>query len=255
MGASRASTAEAPPSRKAPRDSDEPTVDPDTGISTNGPAVTPLAAPHAARETAATGGATPTDMAGQQLAAGVADRQLDLAKQGAWLDSLSRDIASAAAPTGTVRFQVSPQNLAPVSVELRRGEDGSAVTLTTNDETTRSILSDARPQLIAEARAHGLTIADAQVDLGSSTSGSGGGSQPDSQARQESRSSHQAQNSAFSAQTGAGGDNGRQAQTRSQPLPEYRANTTRADRAPTADAMASGVATSPTARASDARYA
>jgi flagellar hook-length control protein FliK len=257
QSASRPETPAVAP-HKASHDGDDDgdaSTDADAGATATNGITTLQATPTAAREGHSATTSTVADMAGQQLAAGAADRQLDLAKQGAWLDGLARDIASAGDSSGTLKFQVAPQNLGPVSVEVRRGDDGSAVTITASDEAARAILSDAKPQLIAEARAQGLNIANAQVDLGSSTSGSGGGQQPDSQQQQRGGSSHQPQNSGFSAQTGAGGDSGRQSQTRSQPLSDYRATTTRADRASTVDAAASAGTASAPARRTDARYA
>lgn len=197
------------------------------------------------------------DGAGQQLAAATTDRQLDLARQGAWLDGIAHDISAAGASSGTVRFEVAPQHLGTVSVELRRDDSGAAVTLTAGSEAARSILTDATPQLLAEARAHGLHIASAQVDVGTGNAGSGSNSSADSQGRPsggQSDGHHAAsQNSSFSAQTGMGSDTGRQSQTRSQPLPEYRSGSARTDGGSAGGAKAS-VATS-SARSPDARYA
>lgn len=197
------------------------------------------------------------DVAGQQLSATSTDRQLDLARQGAWLDGISHDIAAAGASTGTVRFEIAPQHLGSVGVELKRDDNGASVTLTTGSEATRAILSDATPQLVAEARAHGLHIANAQVDVGTGNPGSGGQSSPDSQGRpsngQPDGRHAASQNTGFSTQTGTGGDSSRQSQTRSQPLPEYRSVTTRTDRGSAGEAKASVAVSS--ARASDARYA
>jgi len=197
------------------------------------------------------------DGAGQQLAAATTDRQLDLARQGAWLDGISHDIAAAGASSGTVRFEVAPQHLGTVSVELRRDDGGAAVTLTTGSEAARSILTDATPQLLAEARAHGLHIASAQVDVGTGNAGSGGNPSADSQGRpsggQPDGRHAASQDTGFSTQTGTGGEAGRQSQTRSQPLPEYRSGSARTDRGPAGEAKAPAAASS--ARSPDARYA
>ncbi len=219
---------------------------------------TPVAAPLiASGDKMAPASSSIIDGAGQQLAAATTDRQLDLARQGAWLDGIAHDISAAGASTGTVRFEVAPQHLGTVSVELRRDDSGAAVTLTAGSEAARSALSDATPQLLAEARAHGLHIANAQVDVGSGKAGSGGNPSPDSQGRSsggQPDGRHAAsQNSGFSAQTGMGSDTGRQSQTRSQPLPDYRSGSARADCGPAGEAKASVEATS--VRSPDARYA
>ena len=197
------------------------------------------------------------DGAGQQLAAATTDRQLDLARQGAWLDGIAHDIATAGASSGTVRFEVAPQHLGTVSVELKRDDGGAAVTLTAGSEAVRSILTDATPQLLAEARAHGLHIANAQVDVGSGNAGSHGNPSPNSQGRPsggQADGRHAAsQNTSFSTQTGTGSETGRQSQTRSQPLPEYQSGSARTERGAAGGAKASAAASS--VNPSDARYA
>jgi flagellar hook-length control protein FliK len=149
--------------------------------------------------------------ASQQLANGGADRQLDLAKQGAWLDGLARDIASTGDSSSTLRFQVAPQHLGTVQVEMMRGADGAAVTLTASSESARTMLADARPQLVAEAKAQGIHITNAQVDVSTDSRQSGSGAQP------EQRHDPRGQ-TGFSSQMGSGGNDNGRSQTRSQPI-------------------------------------
>ncbi|WP_019833821.1 flagellar hook-length control protein FliK [Sphingomonas sp. PR090111-T3T-6A] len=237
--------APAAPARKAAKEDDD-AIDPDLDPKA---APAPAGAHVAAAPKSAT--VTPADNAGQVLAAGTADRQLDLAKQGAWLDGLARDIASTGASTSTVRFQVSPEHLGTVQVEMKRGDDGSAVTLTATSEASRVALADARPQLIAEARAHGIHIANAQVDVGTGDTGSNRDSQPQSSSHQhDSRNQAMAGNGGFSGGTGSGGSAGNRSQTRSQPLPEYQSGPTRTVRGGT-----TGQAPAPKPTPADARYA
>ena len=96
---------------------------------------------------------------------------LDLAKDTQWLDSLARDIARAANSESHMRFQLSPEHLGTLKVELLNGSNGTSVKLTTETEAARQILADAQPKLVAEARAQGLRISEAEVNLG----GQGGG--------------------------------------------------------------------------------
>jgi flagellar hook-length control protein FliK len=170
---------------------------------------TPIAAP-TSPTLAKNSTTTPIPDAGQSLAAGGADRQLDLAKDSAWLDGLSRDIASTGDAKGTLRFGLSPQRLGDIQVEMKRGDDGAAITLTTGNAATQAILTDAKPQLLADARAHGLHISDARVDLG------GGATNGDSGQRSQAR----ADTSATTTQQGGGGESGRHAQQRAQAEPE-----------------------------------
>jgi flagellar hook-length control protein FliK len=241
--------APAAPARKVLRDDDraaddaDPDIDPQAASAPAGAHVAPAAKSSTV---------TPADNAGQVLAAGTADRHLDLAKQGAWLDGLARDIATTGASTGTVRFEVSPQHLGTVQVELKRGDDGSAVTLTATSEASRVALSDARPQLIAEARAHGIHISNAQVDVGTGDTGSNRDSQSQPSSRQsDSRGEHAAGNGGFSTQTGNGGNMGQRSQTRSQPLGEYQNGATRTGRG----GAASNAPTPAAVAAADTRYA
>jgi flagellar hook-length control protein FliK len=91
---------------------------------------------------------------------------LDLAKDGAWLDRLARDIARTANHDAQLRFQLNPEHLGSLRVELANTADGTAIRLSADTEAARAILADAQPRLIAEARAQGLRISEAQVDLG-----------------------------------------------------------------------------------------
>jgi flagellar hook-length control protein FliK len=186
-------------------------VDRDDAVSVASDALptTPIAAP-TSPTLAANSTTTPIADAGQSLATGGADRQLDLAKDSAWLDGLSRDIASTGDAKGTLRFGLSPQRLGDIQVEMKRGDDGAAITLTTGNVATQAILTDAKPQLLADARAHGLHISDARVDLG------GGATNGDSGQHSQAR----ADASATTTQQGGGGESGRHAQQRAQAEPE-----------------------------------
>lgn len=164
----------------------------------------------------------PQPGASQQLADGAADRQLDLAKQGAWLDGLARDIAFTGDTSSTLRFQVAPQHLGTVQVEMTRGVEGAAVTLTASSESSRQMLADARPQLVAEAKAQGIHIANAQVDVSADSRQPGSGAQPEQ--RHEPRGQ-----TSFSSQMGSGGNDNGRSQTRSQPIAVNQSSDGRAD--------------------------
>jgi flagellar hook-length control protein FliK len=104
----------------------------------------------------------------RETAAPAPDRALDLAGDAAWLDRLARDIAQAAGNEGTIRFRLHPQTLGHLRVELSQGDHGTSVRLTADTEQARSILADAQPRLVAEARAQGVRIAESHVDLSGS---------------------------------------------------------------------------------------
>lgn len=95
------------------------------------------------------------------------ERQLDLAQDGEWLDQLASDISEAAAGEGkSLRFRLNPETLGTLRVEIAQDRQGAAIRLTADTEAARSVIADAQPRLLAEARAHGLRISEAHVDLG-----------------------------------------------------------------------------------------
>jgi flagellar hook-length control protein FliK len=100
-------------------------------------------------------------------------RHLDLARDNQWLDRLAHDITQAATTNGHLKFQLNPEHLGSLQVEIVNSAAGTSVRMTADNDAARTILADAQPRLIAEVRAQGLRIAESHVDLGSQT-GSGG---------------------------------------------------------------------------------
>ncbi|TVV73173.1 flagellar hook-length control protein FliK [Sphingomonas solaris] len=135
------------------------------GLAVAAPAVTPATT----IGTAATGpaAAAPAD-AGLQ-------HHLDVAHDGAWLDRLAHDIAASADRDQKMRFQLNPERLGSLQVEIAGGSDGASVRFTADSEAARALIADAQPRLVAEARAQGMRIADTQVDLSGRNGGQGGG--------------------------------------------------------------------------------
>lgn len=100
----------------------------------------------------------PTDLAIEQ--------QLDLSAEGEWLDSLAKDIARTAGEGGTLRFKLNPENLGTLRVEITPHANGAAVRLIADSDAARTLIADAQPRLVAEAKANGVRIAETHVDLG-----------------------------------------------------------------------------------------
>jgi len=96
----------------------------------------------------------------------VVQQHLDLARNGAWLDSLARDIARVADKDGRLSFRLDPAHLGTLHVQMANGADGTSIRLTADTEAARAILVDSRHHLVAEARAQGVRIADTQIDVG-----------------------------------------------------------------------------------------
>lgn len=112
------------------------------------------------------------------------ERALDLANDSEWLDRLSRDIAGAGERDGTLRFRLNPQTLGHLRVELSQTDQGTSVRLAVETEAARSLLADAQPRLLAEARAQGLRIAEASVHLAGSDQHQSGDPRRQEDARQ-----------------------------------------------------------------------
>lgn len=112
-------------------------------------------------------------IAGADVAQLVAGHQLDLARDSAWLDQLARDIVAAGAQDTKLSFKLNPEHLGSLHVEVMRGDDGASVRLTTDNEGARAALADAQGRLVAEARAHGMKIAETHVDLSQQGGGQG----------------------------------------------------------------------------------
>jgi len=94
----------------------------------------------------------------------IVEQTLTIARDGAWLDKLAHDIAGAGSGND-LHFKLEPQNLGALSVAIRQSDDGASIRLTADNQTTRDILVDAQPKLIAEARAQGLKVSDTQVNV------------------------------------------------------------------------------------------
>lgn len=95
----------------------------------------------------------------------VLQQHLDLAHDGAWLDSLARDIANSADSDSRLSFRLNPAHLGSLHVELSNGADGTSIRLTAETEAARAILVDSRHHLVAEARAQGVRVAETQIDV------------------------------------------------------------------------------------------
>ena len=135
------------------------------------PSINPLAGVFESLRPADTG-QIGTQPGPQPLGAGemVIEHQLDMAHEGEWLDQLARDISRSTGSDGSpLRFRLNPENLGSLRVEISQDRNGAAVRLTTDTEAARAIIAEAQPRLVAEARAQGIRISEAHVDLGGQT--------------------------------------------------------------------------------------
>lgn len=153
-------------------------------------AVVQPAQPFAALDTTAPAG-------GPAQADQIVTRQLDLARDNQWLDRLAHDISQAATQQGHLKFQLNPEHLGALTVEIANSASGTAIRMTAETDQARAIIADAQPRLLAEVRAQGLRVSESHVDLSNQGNGGYGSSsangqqgQPGQQ-RQPSSADHQ----------------------------------------------------------------
>jgi flagellar hook-length control protein FliK len=93
----------------------------------------------------------------------IAERQLDLARNMAWLDELARDIAGAGDASDRLSFRLMPQNLGRLDVDITRSDTGLSLHFSASSGTATQIVSNAHPRLIEELRAQGVQVADGSI--------------------------------------------------------------------------------------------
>ena len=149
-------------------------------------AALPVESGAAPASTPSVGVAESTDIApaGPSQAEQSLTRHLDLARDNQWLDRLARDISAAATQQGHLKFQLNPEHLGALTVEIANSAAGTAIRLTADTDQARNILADAQPRLLAEVRAQGLRVAESHVDLNQQ----GGGSSASAQGQQRQSS-------------------------------------------------------------------
>lgn len=165
----------------APADADEAPASPVTA-SAGTAAPLPVATPSAVAPSAS----APTDSLAPETAQvdQIVNRELDLAKDGRWLDQLARDISQTATRDGQLRFQLNPEHLGALTIEIANSASGTAIRMTTESDQARAIIADAQPRLLAEVRAQGLRVSESHVDL-NQQQGNGGSTSAQAQQQQQ----------------------------------------------------------------------
>lgn len=97
--------------------------------------------------------------------------RLDIADEARMIDRLARDIAQLSGGDGRLKFQLNPEHLGSLHVEIAQGSEGVSLRFGAETEGARAILADAQHRLANEARAQGMRIAETHVDLGSQHQG------------------------------------------------------------------------------------
>lgn len=81
------------------------------------------------------------------LSASIGAQLVDMGVSGQWIDGLARDIAGLSADGAQGRFQINTEQLGHVQVDIRRGVDGAAVSLTVATQAAEMALRKDRDRL------------------------------------------------------------------------------------------------------------
>jgi flagellar hook-length control protein FliK len=129
------------------------------------------------------------------------ERQLDLARNTAWLDELARDIANAGNASDRLSFRLMPQNLGRLDVNITKSDAGLSLHFSTSSDASTQIVSNAHPRLIEELRAQGIRVTDASISSTDSQF------QSDARSQGRSQSGHPSAHLIETATAGAETDN------------------------------------------------
>ncbi len=88
---------------------------------------------------------------------------------GAWIDRLAADIVAARASDGRMRFQLAPEALGTIVVELRGHHDSRSLTITTDNGQAFALISEARDRLADQLRVAGSASVAIEVGIGQSS--------------------------------------------------------------------------------------
>ena len=86
------------------------------------------------------------------------DRLIDTARDAAWLDRLSQDIAASAGAGDKMRFRMMPPNLGTLDVSVERQAGGLNVSMTTHTADARNLIADSRQQMVDSLKAQGVPL-------------------------------------------------------------------------------------------------
>lgn len=93
----------------------------------------------------------------------VAERILDLASDGAWIDQLAHDIAATKSDSGDISFRLMPRHLGRLDVAMVAGDDGVSLKMDTQHEATATIVTAAQGRLVEDLRQQGVRVSASEV--------------------------------------------------------------------------------------------
>ncbi|RJF93222.1 flagellar hook-length control protein FliK [Sphingomonas cavernae] len=103
----------------------------------------------------------------RQLGEQAVSVRLDVANEAEMIDRLARDLAQLSGAEGRLKFQLNPEHLGSLHVEVEQRAEGVLLRFGTETEGARQVIADAQHRLVNEARAQGMRIAETHVDLSS----------------------------------------------------------------------------------------
>lgn len=98
------------------------------------------------------------------LSASLGAQVVDMGVSGQWIDGLARDIAGLSAHGAQGRFQINADQLGPVQVDIRQGQDGAAVSLTVASEAAEMALRQDSDRLRLDAGLAAVRITDVKIE-------------------------------------------------------------------------------------------
>lgn len=102
-------------------------------------------------------------LAGTAAPVTMAERVLDLASDGAWIDQLAHDIAATKSDSGDISFRLMPRHLGRLDVAMVMGDEGVALKLDTQHEATATIVTAAQGRLVEDLRQQGVRVSASEV--------------------------------------------------------------------------------------------
>ncbi|WP_242125520.1 flagellar hook-length control protein FliK [Sphingobium sp. Sx8-8] len=126
-----------------------------------------LSAPQAAPLQSASTPAVPSTVAAApvaDLSASLGAQVVDMGVSGQWIDGLARDIAGLSANGAQGRFQINADQLGPVQVDIRHGQEGASVSLTVASAAAETALRQDSDRLRLDAGLAAVRITDVKIE-------------------------------------------------------------------------------------------
>ncbi|NML08769.1 flagellar hook-length control protein FliK [Sphingobium sp. AR-3-1] len=98
------------------------------------------------------------------LSARLGAQVVDMGVSGQWIDGLARDIAGLSANGAQGRFQINADQLGPIQVDIRQGEDGATISLTVATEAAEQALRQEGDRLKLDAGLSAMRISEMKIE-------------------------------------------------------------------------------------------